>query len=552
MRFAVVAPSSQTTQDTRIVQTYNCAAVHREGDLKYGRIVQTEIRTFRRTQHLAAFIRTGLLLAVLLFTTAACLSSRFDYPRVASEAISPETDTTLRRQVALWQQSNDGPSGFFPLVSGTDALGARLRLTEIAEKSIDAQYFLMKGDTAGQVFAGALLRAADRGVRVRFLLDDIFTTIEDEELELLDVHPNIELRLHNPISRRGVSAINMVATFRSANRRMHNKSFTVDNQVTIVGGRNIADEYFDLRPEGEFMDLDMIAIGPVAQDVSEVFDRFWNHGRSVPMGAFSRDYTPEDLAKARAAVRESARQRGEQVYRSAVHTSLIQAMVGGAQSYYSADATVLTDEPEKLTSKVSPDQMRLVQQLLEVINDATKEVIVMTPYFVPGKSGVEFWKSIVDKGVRVVLVTNSLASNNHTAVHAGYAKYRKRIIEAGVELYEVRADAGSGSLTLHTKGMIIDRRTVFIGSLNLDPRSIAINSEMGMLVPNTALAESMAKNALQHFQEVAYRVELDEHRRLRWRAIIDGVEVVERSEPQASKWHRFKAFLLRIVPENQL
>ncbi len=497
-------------------------------------------------------IRNGLLLGFLLFSATACLSTRFDHPRVASEAISPALDTTLRRQVVLWQQNNPGPSGFFPLASGTDALGARLRLTEIAEKSIDVQTFLMKGDTAGQVFAGALLRAADRGVRVRFLLDDIFTTIEDEELELLDLHPNIEVRLHNPVSRRGVSAINKVATFRSANRRMHNKSFTVDNQATIVGGRNIADEYFDLRPQSEFLDLDMLAIGPVAHDVSEVFDRFWNHRRSVPMTAFARKYTREDLATARAEVNDSARQRGEQVYRTAIHTGLIQAMVGGAQSLYSADATVLTDEPDKLTSRVSPDQMLLVQQLLEVIDDATREVIVMTPYFVPGKAGVAFWKSIVDKGVRVVLVTNSLASNNHTAVHAGYAKYRKRIIEAGVELYEVRAHARSGSRTMHTKGMIIDRQTVFIGSLNLDPRSIAINSEMGMLVPNASLAGSMAENALQHFQEVAYRVELDDHRRLRWRATIDGVEVVEQSEPQASRWHRFKAFLLRIVPENQL
>lgn len=528
------------------------AAVHSRGVLKYGHFVNTGRLTTDKRKCLASRICGSLLLALVLVTTSACLSTRFDYPRVASEAISPATDTTLRRQVALWQQNNAGPSGFFPLSSGTDALGARLRLTETAEKSIDVQYFLMKGDTAGQVFTGALLRAADRGVRVRFLLDDIFTTIEDEELELLDAHAKIEVRLHNPISRRGVSAINKVATFRSANRRMHNKSFTVDNQATIVGGRNIADEYFDLRPKSEFLDLDMLAIGPVAHEVSAVFDRFWNHRRSVPMAAFGRKYTREDLAIARAEVTESARQRGEQVYRAAIHTGLIQAMVGGAQSLYSADATVLTDEPEKLTSRVSPDQMLLVQQLLEVIDGATQEVIVMTPYFVPGKAGVAYWKSIVDKGVRVVLVTNSLASNNHTAVHAGYAKYRKRIIEAGVELYEVRALAASGSRMLHTKGMIIDRRTVFIGSLNLDPRSIAINSEMGMLVPNASLAESMAENALQHFQEVAYRVELDDHRRLRWRATIDGVEVVEESEPQASHWHRFKAFLLRIVPENQL
>lgn len=493
--------------------------------------------------------------AVLLLCAAGCVSAPFDHPRESSVAISPTEDTALRQQVELWKQRNPGPSGFFPLMSGTDALGARLRLADIAQKSIDAQYFLMKGDTAGQVFTASLLRAADRGVRVRFLLDDIFTTVKDAELELLDAHPNIEIRLHNPVSRRGVGALNLVATYRSANRRMHNKSFTVDNQVTIVGGRNIANEYFDLRPKGEFLDLDMVAIGPVAAEVSEVFDRFWNHRRSVPMKAFAQRFTAEDLARARKQISEAKRARGELVYSTAIYTGLVQAMIGGGQSYYSADATVITDEPEKLTSKISTDHMRLIRSLRKVIDKAKHEVIVFTPYFVPGREGVQFWKSITDKGVRVVLITNSLASNNHTAVHAGYAQYRKRIIEAGVELHEVRADAANGgesTLTLHTKGMIIDRETVFIGSLNLDPRSIEINSEMGMFVTNPDLGESMAEQALQQLAAVAYRVELTERRRLRWRATIDGAEVVERSEPKATLMHRFRAFLLRIVPESQL
>ena len=172
-----------------------------------------------------------------------------------------------RSEVMNWAGNNKGPSGFYPLVAGRDAFGARLRLIELAKKSIDVQYFLMKGDTAGQVFTGSLLRAADRGIRIRFLLDDILTEIEDEKLELLAVHPNIELRLFNPVARRGIGLINFFADFRRANRRMHNKSFTIDGQFTIVGGRNIADEYFELHPQGEFLDLDVIGIGPVAADV---------------------------------------------------------------------------------------------------------------------------------------------------------------------------------------------------------------------------------------------------------------------------------------------
>jgi cardiolipin synthase C len=533
--------------------------VHSAANLKYGRHtvahVTREKRTILELRSQVLRMQRGLVTVVILLCAAGCVSAPFDYPREPSFAISPTADTALRQQVELWRQRNPGPSGFFPLVSGTDALGARLRLTEIAEKSIDVQYFLMKGDTAGQVFTAGLLRAADRGVRVRFLLDDIFTTVKDAELELLNAHPNIELRLHNPISRRGISAINLAVTFLRANRRMHNKSFTVDNQVTIVGGRNIANEYFDLKPTGEFLDLDMIGIGPVAEDVSAVFDQFWNHGRSVPIEAFAKRYTADDLERARKQISETKRARGDLVYNTAVYTGLVQAMIGGGHTYYSADATVVTDEPDKLISKVSADQMRLVQSLNTVLNKARREVIVFTPYFVPGKAGVAFWKSIVDRGVRVILVTNSLASNNHTAVHAGYAKYRKRIIEAGVELHEVRVNAANGrasTLTLHTKGMIIDRETVFIGSLNLDPRSIAINSEMGMFISNPELGESMATQALDQISAIAYRVELDDRRRLRWRAIIDGNEVIEWAEPGATLMHRFRAFLLRVVPENQL
>ena len=185
-----------------------------------------------------------LLIFLAMLGLSGCATAPFDYPRESSVAISPTEETSLRRRAESWVAENLGPSGFYPLISGHDAFGARLRLMEAAEKSIDAQYFMMKGDVAGHVFAASLINAADRGVRVRFLLDDVFTTASDEELELLDAHPNIEMRLYNPIARRGISMFNFLADFKRANRRMHNKSFIVDNQIAIVGGRNIADEYF--------------------------------------------------------------------------------------------------------------------------------------------------------------------------------------------------------------------------------------------------------------------------------------------------------------------
>ncbi len=461
----------------------------------------------------------------------------------------------LKREPAGWTSENEGPSEFYPLAAGQDALGARLRLIELAEKSIDVQYFLMKGDTAGQVFAGSLLRAAERGVRVRFLLDDIFTTVEDEVLELLNAHPNIEVRLFNPIARRGISLINYLVDFKRANRRMHNKSFTVDHRISIVGGRNIADEYFELLADGEFLDLDVIGMGPVAANVSTVFDGFWNSRRSLPMESFASRFSAADLAKASKELVATMGMSGQAIYERAVNSKLVADLFEGRQVLYKAAARVMTDDPNKLTSEFVPKEEFLVHKLRRVIAEACREVIVFSPYFVPGEEGVRFWASLVASGVKVSIVTNSLASSNHTSVHAGYAKYRKRVIEAGVELYEVTAKAVSGAtktLTLHRKGVIIDRHNVFVGSPNLDPRSTEINSEMGLLIPNSLMGELLATAALEQLKLIAYRVELDDRKRLQWRMTIGGADVIEKAEPLASYFKRFEAFLLRIVPESQL
>ena len=500
-----------------------------------------------------------LLIFLAVLGLSGCATAPFDYPRESSVAISPTEETSLRRRAESWVAENPGPSGFYPLISGHDAFGARLRLMEAAEKSIDAQYFMMKGDVAGHVFAASLINAADRGVRVRFLLDDVFTTASDEELELLDAHPNIEMRLYNPIARRGIGTLNFLADFKRANRRMHNKSFIVDNQIAIVGGRNIADEYFELNPKGVFLDLDVIALGPVAQQVSEEFDEYWNDSRTLPMAAFASRFSAEDLIQARAEIDETMRTVVDSAFNAAIDSQLLHDLVDGRQALYSAEAELITDHPEKLTHEVATEQEVLVQRLQAVISAARKEVIVFTPYFVPQDAGVALWGSVVSNGVRVIILTNSLASNNHTAVHSGYARYRKPILDAGVELYEARADAVDHSdgnqaekLTLHTKAMIIDREIVFVGSLNLDPRSVEINSEMGLLIHSSELGEELAASALQIIPSIAYRVELNSKGKLQWRATIDGEEVIETSEQLASGWRKFLAFLLKVVPESQL
>jgi len=507
------------------------------------------------------FSRSLTALTLVLFI-AGCATAPLDFPRDYSEAETDTGNTYLGKEVAEWTGVHPGKSGFYPVINGLDALGARLALIDRAERSIDAQYFLMKPDSAGRLFARKLLEAADRGVRVRLLLDDIFTTVNDDAFVVLNKHPNIELRLFNPIGRDGVYHLNYLGHFKLANRRMHNKSFTVDNQVSIVGGRNIADEYFELLTDTEFVDFDMLAIGPVAAEISIMFDRFWNHKLAVPMEAFETNKKLPDLATARANVDQAAVEAGQSIYGRALESELMRNIVEDQVSLFPADSRVVTDDPDKLLNKVSADQKILLTALASSVDEAESEVVIITPYFIPGKNGVEFWRSITNKGVRVVIITNSLASNNHVPVHSAYARYRRDMISAGVELYEVRVDASKtpesdaktayDSLTLHTKAAFIDRRYTLVGSLNLDPRSIDINTEAGVFIDNAELAGGLTDRLLTALPSFAYRVTENEKGKLRWTALVDGEEVVETTEPQTSAWLRFKAFLSRVLPEGQL
>lgn len=498
----------------------------------------------------------------MLVFIAGCVSVPLDYPKEASVAIADTSSTREASEVAEWLENRTDANGFYPLTQGFDAFGARLALMSSAEVSIDAQYFLMKPDNAGLVFAGKLLEAADRGVRVRFLLDDIFTTVKDIDLAMLDAHPNIEVRLFNPIARKGIYWLNYVGHFSLANRRMHNKSFIVDNQVAVVGGRNIAVEYFQLETTGEFIDFDMLSVGPIVKEVSSEFDLYWNHKLAVPMQALFDETNAQKIEGARSQVEREMAEAGDTIYGDAINTPLMSQLIAQTLDPYIAPARLITDDPQKLLEEVSDDQQIVVNEMREALAAAQSEIYVFTPYFVPRKRGIEFIKQLRAKGIRIVLLTNSLATNNHTAVHSAYATYRKDLLRAGVELWEARADAAKitapdgetqlDKLTLHTKGILIDGKRIFVGSLNLDPRSIDINTEMGLLIDSPELGELLRGNAVRRLPKIAYRLELDENDKITWHATIDGQKVVETKEPQTSGWKRFTAWFLKIAPEKQL
>ena len=510
------------------------------------------------------FARTLKTLSALIVVVLlnACSTMSFDQPKTATYAYTDTGDTAFGLHLAKWNSEHQGLSGFYPLSDGMDALGARLRLIEGAQRSIDAQYFLMKDDDAGEVFAGSLLRAADRGVRVRFLLDDVFTTVEDDILALLNQHPNIQIRLYNPISRRGIYYLNYAGDFSRANRRMHSKSLTGDNAFTIIGGRNIADEYFQLRGDTEFLDYDVLALGPVVTQVSHQFDDFWNSVRSVPLEQLNNKFTPQDLAEERAEIDEEVAAESHSIYSEAINTQYMRELVDGTGMVYVAPAVLLHDGAAKPENPIDISEMTLIKELADFIDNADSSVYIITPYFIPTDSGVEFWRKIIDKGLSVTVVTNSLASTNHVPVHAGYARYRKDMLLMGASLYEARAnaidadDGGTGprpeSLTLHTKLMLIDERYLFVGSLNLDPRSIKINAEMGLLIDSPELGREFMNDVEANLDESAYKLELDGNGRLQWRATIDGKQVIETKEPLTSWWRRLQARIYRILPESQL
>jgi putative cardiolipin synthase len=508
-------------------------------------------------------IITRLSVLTLLLILVSCVGVPFDYPKSPSSAIATSPETSLGKTRQQWQQDHGDLNGFVALSSGINALGARLKMIKNAEQSIDAQYFIVKKDEAGILFVGKLLLAADRGVRVRLLVDDIFSPGIDQPFSLLNSHPNIEVRLFNPLSRQSLKAWSYLVDFRRANRRMHNKSFTVDNSMSIVGGRNIGEEYFELKQDVKFDDFEVFTMGPIVSDVNAGFDEFWNSSLSVPMEAFEVKIDPSRLDDWRTIINSRTEEDDEGIYTRAVNSTFIQSINSGEIQPAIAHATMVTDSPEKLLSRVGDREVTtLANEIGQRFRAADSEILIISPYFIPQKTGTELIETLLAKGIRVIIVTNSLASTNHVAVHSGYSRYRKRLLQAGAEIYEIRARGTNEEsewgtkpemVTLHSKVTIVDRKSIFVGSLNFDPRSVLINTEMGLFVESAEIGEMFAQTILDELPRVTYRVDLDDRGKLCWIYDFDRKVEVENREPQSTWGRRFKVGIYRFLPiESQL
>lgn len=508
------------------------------------------------------------LLAVTVALAAGCATVDFDYPRDDSVAPEPAAtaDTTLGRSVSELTAGRPGDqSGFYMLPNAMDALAARILLARRAERTIDAQYYLIKGDPAGQVFVRELLLAADRGVRVRLLIDDMFTSGLDLGWAAVDRHPNMEVRVFNPFASRSARFRDGVFDFSRINRRMHNKSFTADNQVTIIGGRNIAGEYFAARRDSQFADLDVIAVGPLVQDISSSFDLYWNHERAMPLPAFAKMPADPDAALATlrqqldASIEAIYAEEDYRLYGDALRSRVLAALTSDGNALTWAPYALAVDSPDKSFKDRADSAESITTVLFDSLAGAEDEILLISPYFVPLRSGVEALARLEERGVDVIVVTNSLAANNQFAVHGGYAPSRKPLLKAGVEIYEVRADASfddqalvaaSGAkATLHTKAFIVDRRELFIGSFNFDPRSAWINTELGVIIRSPEMAAGLDDGVEKLLPGWAWQVKLDDRGRLRWHGIdAAGQPVVYDQEPQTSWWDRFVAGFMRLLP----
>jgi cardiolipin synthase C len=498
-----------------------------------------------------------LPLAALLLSGCALPSLR---DRPSSAAFQDTGETRLARALAPSVAEHRGVSGVYSLPVATDAFAARARLAAAAERSIDAQYYMWHDDITGKLLFEALYQAADRGVRVRLLLDDNNTAGMDGMLAALAAHPNIQVRLFNPLVLRHARWSNYVFDFTRINHRMHNKSFTVDNQATVIGGRNIGDEYFDAGGEVQFVDLDLLAVGPIVSAVSKVFDEFWNSASSYPAAMLVGSQAPEKASASlqRVFTAAHADPRAQPYVAMLKARPLIDELRDRQLQFVWSATRLVADDPAKVFS--DSRTLILLPQLLKDTGTPHTQFDLVSPYFVLMQEGSRDFGMLAHQGVRVRVLTNSLASNDVAAVHAGYAKHRRELLAAGIQLYELkRVDpsahrhGGSSAGSLHAKTLQIDDESLFVGSFNFDPRSVRLNTEMGVVVENRAMAQELGAFFDSGLVQRAYQVRLSaDGRHLEWVDTTPAGTRVLDTEPGASLWRRALVKMLSVLPVDWL
>ncbi len=502
-------------------------------------------------------------LAILATTLAGCALPPLE-GRSLSTSIEPEQarDTTLGQATASRVSAHPEKTGFRLLYRPLDAFATLTHLTRAADRSLDMQYYIWDDDVSGAWLFGELIDAADRGVRVRLLLDDMGVTGLDRELAALDAHPNIEVRLFNPfVLRNRFKWLGFVTDLHRVNRRMHEKVFVADNQVMIIGGRNISDQYFGSDQQVRFYDLDVLAVGPLVDEVSRRFDRFWASPSSYPVNRLLPAARPEVIDRLAAANEPTEPGTKADEYRSSVKRSDVDdALFGEAGKLSWAPAVLVADAPSKGMGEPADRDDLLTFQLREVLDTPRTSIDVISPFFVPTPSVTEALTTLAARGVRVRVLTNSLQATDMPPAHVGYARYRKRLVEGGVELHEVRplpgedpeairlSPFGHSGTTLHAKAIVVDGRQVFLGSYNVDPRSVNLNTELGLVIESPDLAAEIVAAFDESVPTGAYEVRLEDGDLYWLERTVDGETIRHDEEPGAGLLKRGTVLLFSLMP----
>lgn len=510
------------------------------------------------TTLLGALIGIPLLVAALGLTR---LPSR--ELAISSHSLAPGGDTALDRALLPLLQTHTAESGAFLVEDNMEAFVLRALSARKAERSLDVQSYIWHDDTTGRLLANELLAAADRGVRVRLLLDDMDARRHNFALAALDAHPHIAVRVFNPFRSRDSLAGQLMETFTGfsrINRRMHNKTWLVDGRLALAGGRNVGNEYFGAAPGARFLDLDLAIIGPAVDDGAGVFDRYWNAAAAYPMSLLNPQRVASTaLATLRQTLRATVRTELDGPYLGALQASSAVAhlLEGRVDLVWTRRWSLLADDPNKVRGDGTADGSQVLAELLPLVEGAHEQVTLISPYFVPGEAGTAVLRSARLRGVGVRILTNSLAANDVAAVHAGYRRYRDRLLEGNVDLWELKPGGsatstswfGSSHVSLHTKALAVDHRWLFVGSFNLDPRSVSLNCEQGLLLDAPALARALEQRIERDLPAIAWRLERDQRGEATWRS----GEKTLRHEPLAPWGRRMLVWLTRRLPiESQL
>lgn len=521
-----------------------------------------------------------MCLLVLMCVAAACGQAKNEVISTSttnkseSVAFNDPESTYLGQKAAAIAAGHDGDSGFLLLDRGRDALSWRLILADAAEKSIDTMYFLWKNDASGKVLMQRLSAAADRGVRVRVLIDDSMTESDPQYLALFGAHPNIELRLYKPFGPKRKSLVRWIdyaAHLKVIDRRMHNKLYLIDGSVEIIGGRNMGNEYFEYPGDFVFRSRDLLALGPVVETSGNAFDMYWNSDWTVPIeDVVSHVPSADEFVANKAALDEFAAH--PESYPTGFYDDPKQIdseMAGLEQHLLWGKGTLLIDDvPDKDGAPQTKAELdRTGVKIGEAAAEATDEALIQSAYLILEDGGAVGLETLIQQGVSVKLATNSMAANNHLSAFVSYRKQRKKMLEGGAEIYEMRPDAKSERAQftadelaqnktffgLHAKTMVFDRKVVFVGSFNLDPRSVDLNTEMGLLVESEDLGRAVAESIENDIAAGnSWRVILKEDGSVVWVTLEDGVVTEEfDTEPMTSAVTRAEADALAVVPDSK-